>query len=68
LLGKRKGVNLFSDQIEVTIKEKPTTELESELTLLLEKYMGNAEIVENETPEVHDNVIDLDSILGPIDA
>jgi hypothetical protein len=68
LLGKRKGVNLFSDQIEVTLKEKPTTEIESELTLLLEKYMGNAEIVEDETPEVHASVIDLDSILGPIDA
>jgi hypothetical protein len=68
LLGKRKGVNLFSDQIEVTLKEKPTTEIESELTLLLEKYMGNAEIVEDETPEVHTSVIDLDSILGPIDA
>ena len=68
LLGKRKGVNLFSDQIEVTLKEKPTTEIESELTLLLEKYMGNAEIVEDETPEGHTSVIDLDSILGPIDA
>ena len=68
LLGKRKGVNLFSDQIEVTVKEKPTTEIESELTLLLEKYMGEAEIVENETPEVHESVINLDDILGEIDA
>lgn len=68
LLGKRKGVNLFSDQIEVTLKEKPTTEIESELTLLLEKYMGNADVVENEAVQKHDSVIDLDAILGPIDA
>lgn len=68
LLGKRKGVNLFSDQIEVTIKEKPTTEIESELTLLLEKYMGNAEVVENEARQKPDTIIDLDDVLGPIDA
>lgn len=40
LLGKRKGVQLFSDQIEVTIKQKPIEEIESELDRLLEKYMG----------------------------
>ena len=68
LLGKRKGVNLFSDQLEVTVKEKPTNELESELTLLLEKYMGNAEVVENEARQKPDTIIDLDDVLGPIDA
>jgi len=68
LLGKRRGVNLFSDKIEVTIKDKPTVELESELTLLLEKYMGNAEIVENIAQPKEESIIDLDSILGPIDA
>lgn len=68
LLGKRKGVNLFSDQIEVTIKEKPTTEIESELTLLLEKYMGNADVVENEAEQKPDSPIDLDEILGVVDA
>ena len=68
LLGKRRGVNLFSEQLEVTIKEKPTTEIESELTLLLEKYMGNADVVENEARQKHDSIIDLDDVLGPIDA
>ena len=68
LLGKRKGVNLFSDQIEITLKDKPTTEIESELTLLLEKYMGDAEVVENEAVQKPDTLIDLDEILGVIDA
>lgn len=68
LLGKRRGVNLFSDKIEVTIKDKPTVELESELTLLLEKYMGDADVVENEAPKKADSSIDLDDVLGPMDA
>jgi hypothetical protein len=61
LLGKRRGVNLFSEQMEITIRQKPTEDLEGELTTLLEKYMGDAEIIENEPPPI----IDLDAELGP---
>jgi hypothetical protein len=61
LLGKRRGVNLFSEQMEITIRQKPTEDLEGELATLLEKYMGDAEVVENEPPPI----IDLDAELGP---
>ena len=62
LLGKRRGVNLFTEQMEITIKQKPTEELEGQLSSLLEKYMGVAEVVE------HKALVDLDAELGPIDA
>ena len=61
LLGKRRGVNLFSDQMEITVKHKPTEDLEGELTTLLSKYMGDAEIVESRP------VIDLDAELAMLD-
>lgn len=65
LLGKRKGVNLFSDQLEVTVKQKPVEELESELERLLGKYMGPVveakPELENEDPLAN---IDLDKELG----
>lgn len=64
LLGKRKGVNLFSDQLEVTIKQKPVEEIEGELQRLLGKYMGP--VVENTPQEKADPLltIDLDKELG----
>ena len=63
LLGKRKGVNLFSDSLEITVKQKPTEDLEGELVTLLEKYMGAAEVVDaNPAP-----VIDLDAELAALD-
>jgi hypothetical protein len=72
LLGKRKGVNLFSDQVEVTIKQKPLDEIETELTRLLQKYIGEA--VPVEAKEVQEKPpekkplnlldIDLDAELG----
>lgn len=64
LLGKRKGVNLFSDQMEITIKQKPTEDLETELTSLLEKYMGAADVVENGAPQP---LVDLDAELAMLD-
>ena len=64
LLGKRKGVNLFSDQMEITIKQKPTEDIQTELTTLLEKYMGNAEIVEN---GASGPLVDLDAELAALD-
>jgi hypothetical protein len=63
LLGKRKGVNLFTDSLEITVKQKPTEDLEGELVTLLEKYMGVAEVVDaNPAP-----VIDLDAELAALD-
>ena len=64
LLGKRKGVNLFSEQMEITIKQKPTEDLETELTTLLEKYMGAADVVENGAPQP---LVDLDAELAALD-
>ena len=61
LLGKRRGINLFSEQMEITIRQKPTEDLEGELTTLLEKYMGDAEVIRNDPP----SIIDLDAELGP---
>lgn len=67
LLGKRKGVNLFSDQVEVTVKQKPIDEIERELAGLLERYMGPVEVVENTiAKEVQALEIDLDSEFGDI--
>jgi len=60
LLGKRRGVNLFSEQMEITIRQKPTEDLETELATLLEKYMGDADVVQNDPPPI----IDLDAELG----
>lgn len=71
LLGKRKGVQLFSDQVEVTIKQKPIEEIEGELDRLLEKYMGpvqyadNGEVVEAVVIDpIKQLEIDLDKELG----
>jgi hypothetical protein len=65
LLGKRKGVNLFSDQMEITVKQKSTTDLEGELATLLEKYMGDAEVIEN--PAGTQPIIDIDAELAELD-
>lgn len=66
LLGKRRGVNLFSDQLEITVKQKPTEAIEGELTTLLEKYMGAADIIENQTPGATP-LVDLDAELAALD-
>lgn len=73
LLGKRKGVNLFSEQIEVTIKQKPVNEIEDELSRLLQRYIDDAIPVEaKEVPDATTTkkdeldllTIDLDAELG----
>ena len=46
LLGKRRGVNLFSEQYDVTIRQKPTEEIETRLNGILSKYIGDVETVE----------------------
>jgi hypothetical protein len=65
LLGKRRGVNLFSEQMEITIKQKSTADLEGELVTLLEKYMGDAEVIENTARPKP--LIDLDAELAALD-
>jgi hypothetical protein len=67
LLGKRRGVNLFSDQLEVTVKQKQTHDLETELTSLLEKYMGNAEVVDVTPIDELDPLLNIDAELAEID-
>lgn len=68
MLGKRRGINLFSDQMEITIKQKPSEEIEARLNKILERYMGDAipveakEVREDEEPSPMD--IDLDAELG----
>lgn len=64
LLGKRKGVNLFSDQVEITVKQKPVEEIEKELERLLGKYMGPVVEAEPEKPKDPLLDIDLDKELG----
>ena len=72
LLGKRRGVNLFSDQMEIPIRQKPTEEIEGRLNQLLARYMGEAIPVEareiDETGSRNDPPspleIDLDAELG----
>lgn len=59
LLGKRKGVQLFTDQVEVTIKQKPVEEIEKELGSLLERYMGPVE------QAVKDDIEDVEEIKEP---
>jgi hypothetical protein len=68
LLGKRRGVNLFSEQMEITIKQKTTADLEGELVTLLEKYMGNADVIENGEDPAHPKpLIDIDAELAALD-
>ena len=65
LLGKKVG--MFSDRMEVTVKQKPAEEIEAELARLLERYVGEA--IPVEATEVEDRPlspleIDLDAELG----
>ena len=66
LLGKRKGVNLFTDQVEVTVKQKPIEDIENELERLLGKYMGPVVEASPEQEEEPDPLakIDIDKLLG----
>lgn len=68
LLGKRRGVNLFSDQLEITVKQKNTADLEGELVTLLEKYMGKAEVIDNPAEDVQSTpIIDVEAELAALD-
>jgi hypothetical protein len=68
LLGKKVG--MFSDRLEVTVKQKPIQEIEQELGKLLDRYLGEA--IPVEAKEVEDkppppSEIDLDAELGLTD-
>jgi hypothetical protein len=68
LLGKKVG--MFSDRLEVTVKQKPIQEIEQELGRLLDRYLGEA--IPVEAKEVEDSPpspseIDLDAELGLTD-
>jgi hypothetical protein len=65
LLGKKVG--MFSDRMEITVKQKPVEEIEAELARLLNSYVGDA--IPVEAKEVKDGPpdpldIDLDAELG----
>jgi hypothetical protein len=71
MLGKKVG--MFSDKIEVTVKQKPAEEIEAELARLLERYVGEAILVEAKEVDGFDELmskppspleIDLDAELG----
>ena len=63
LLGKRRGVNLFSDQLEVTIKSKPSEEIEERLNRVLGQYLYKQEDIED-VEELDLLSIDLDKEFG----
>lgn len=63
LLGKRRGVNLFSDQLEVTIKSKPSEEIEERLNRVLGQYLDKQEDIED-VEELDLLSIDLDKEFG----
>lgn len=48
LLGKITSVGLFSENINVEVKHRKIEDIDSELNILLEKYLGVAEIVDDE--------------------
>jgi hypothetical protein len=77
LLGKKVG--MFSDRMEITVKQKPAEEIEAELARLLERYVGDAIPVEAKEIDELDELeqlrnqpptpseIDLDAELGLTD-
>lgn len=48
LLGKVTSVGLFSENLNVEVKHRKIEDIDSELNVLLEKYLGVAEVVEEE--------------------
>jgi succinate dehydrogenase flavin-adding protein (antitoxin of CptAB toxin-antitoxin module) len=67
LLGKTAGVGLFSERLEVNITHRTIDQIDNELDQMLEKYMGPIEIVEPETAEELDSLLDIsDEDLGEI--
>jgi hypothetical protein len=68
MLGRKVG--MFSDRVEITVKQKPIGEIEQELGRLLDRYLGEAipvEAKEVEDPTLSPLEIDLDAELGITD-
>ncbi len=61
LLGKRRGVNLFSEQHDITIRQKPTEDIENRLNQILGRYVTDVETVEENTSELLENESDYSS-------
>ena len=60
LLGKTAGVGLFSERLEVNVTHRTIDQIDNELENLLEKYMGPVEIVEAETEQELNSLLELD--------
>ena len=54
LLGKVTSVGLFSENLNIEVKHRKIEDIDSELNVLLEKYLGNAEVVEEEEDELEE--------------
>lgn len=69
LLGKIKDVGLFSDKLEITHKNKSDDELEAEIQKRLERFMGNATIIDAEevtdTPQEDETPVQASSVTDP---
>ena len=61
MLGKRRGVNLFSEQHDVTIRQKPTEDIENRLNQILGRYVTDVETVEENTNELIEHEPDYSS-------
>jgi hypothetical protein len=60
LLGKTAGVGLFSERLEVNVTHRTIDQIDNELENLLEKYMGPVEVVEAETEQELNSLLELD--------
>lgn len=54
LLGKVTSVGLFSENLNIEVKHRKIEDIDSELNVLLEKYLGNAEVVVEEEDELEE--------------
>jgi hypothetical protein len=63
LLGKVTSVGLFSENLNIEVKHRKIEDIDSELNVLLEKYLGNAEVVVVEEEDELEEVIKQKSLL-----
>jgi hypothetical protein len=62
LLGKVSTVGLFSDKLEIEVKQRKVEDVDAELGALLEKYLGNVVEIDNSDDEL-DQVVKERSLL-----
>lgn len=63
-LGRLSQLGMFADKVEISVNNKSTEELKSDLAKKLSRYMGKVEEVETEKVKEAVQVIDLDIELG----